>query len=149
MNRRYFPAIVDRSPSLRSTRLGTLQQGCSKRDRLEAEPVDLGPKVPGSQVPIDLGGDPRIVVAHDALHCGRIRSGHHQEAGRRVAEVVEAKRPDLRFGRIADQGTMTFSHVRTSECEATVGTFENALGTSNGPNHPFSVRVKGTFRTGT
>jgi predicted nuclease of restriction endonuclease-like (RecB) superfamily len=60
--------------------------------------VDLGLQVARRQVPVDLHGDARVAVPQDALDGGGIGAGHHEEARRRVAEVMETQRADLGFG---------------------------------------------------
>jgi len=47
------------------------------------------------EMPVRLGRDPRIAVAEDSLHGARVHAGHHEEAGGRVAQVVETDLPDL------------------------------------------------------
>ncbi|HMF39912.1 MAG TPA: hypothetical protein VKQ32_04420 [Polyangia bacterium] len=44
---------------------------------------------------VELGGDARIGVAHDPLHRREVSAGHHEQRGCRVADVVEADRPNL------------------------------------------------------
>ncbi len=43
---------------------------------------------------IDVGRDPNVGVAKDALHGRWIRPEHHQQRSRRVAGVVEPERQD-------------------------------------------------------
>jgi hypothetical protein len=63
----------------------------------ESEAIDLRAQVIGDEVAIDLGRDPRIAVAKDPLHGGRVRAGPEQQAGRGVAEIVKADFPDQRL----------------------------------------------------
>jgi hypothetical protein len=63
--------------------------------RLEAKAVDLFLEVPGCQVPVDLGRDPRILLSHDPLHRRQVGALHEQQRRRRVAQVVEAQLPHL------------------------------------------------------
>ncbi|MCK6532037.1 MAG: hypothetical protein L6Q84_03615 [Polyangiaceae bacterium] len=66
--------------------------------RIEAQPIDLSAEKPRREMPVDLDGHARVPVAQDALHGRRARPGHHQQAGRRVPEVVEADGADLGLG---------------------------------------------------
>jgi hypothetical protein len=52
-------------------------------------------EVAGGEVPVDLGRDARVLVAHDPLDCGQVSPLHEQERRGRVAKVVEAQLPDL------------------------------------------------------
>jgi hypothetical protein len=46
-------------------------------------------------VAVELGRDARIGVAHDPLHGRQVSAGHHEQRGRRVADVMEPDRPHL------------------------------------------------------
>jgi hypothetical protein len=49
------------------------------RGRSELEPVHLCAEVLRREVAVDLGGQLGVAVSHDALHRGRVRSGHHEK----------------------------------------------------------------------
>jgi hypothetical protein len=80
--------------------------------RLEPEAVDLLLEVARGEVAVDLGRDARVLVAHDPLDGGQVGALHEQQRGRRVAEVVEPKLPDLADGEQLQLTDRTASGVR-------------------------------------
>ncbi len=63
--------------------------------RLEAKAVDLLLEVPGRKVPVDLGRDARVLVAHDPLDGRQVGTPHEQQRRRRVPQVMEPQLPHL------------------------------------------------------
>jgi hypothetical protein len=62
------------------------------------EPIDLAPQVVRHQVTVGFGGDPRIAVTEDSLHGAWVHARHHEQARRRVPEIVESDSSHLGLG---------------------------------------------------
>ena len=60
------------------------------RPNPERESVYLGPQVIGRQVTVDVQGQLRVRVPHDALNGSRVRTAHRQQTGSCVSTMPTA-----------------------------------------------------------